>query len=143
MLLEKPGEVVTRDELRSELWCADTFVDFDVGLNTAVLILRNALGGSADSPRFIETLPRRGYRFAARVDGPVPATLHESTRSPTAGHQQEAIASPANATAEAVVPSLERPPPRKFWTAATLLAALLPFIPAFTSPRIRRPSFCS
>src|SRR5580692_6950112 len=77
MLLENPGEVVTRDELRNKLWSADTFVDFDVGLNNAVLRLRNVLGDSADSPRFIETLPRRGYRFIARVDTPAAAQVHE------------------------------------------------------------------
>ncbi len=141
MLLEKPGEVVTRDELRNKLWSADTFVDFDVGLNNAVLRLRNALGDSADSPRFIETLPRRGYRFVARVDGPVPATLHESTRSPTAGHQQEAIASPANATAEVVVPSLERPRARKIWTAGTVLAVLLALIAVLNVGGLRQRVF--
>jgi Tol biopolymer transport system component/DNA-binding winged helix-turn-helix (wHTH) protein len=65
MLLERPGELVTREELRSRLWPADTFVDFDHGLNAAVKRLRDALGDSADSPRFVETLARRGYRFLA------------------------------------------------------------------------------
>src|SRR5262245_32312639 len=64
-LLEKPGEVVTRDELRRRLWAADTFVDVDNGLNSAVNRLRTALGDSADSPRFVETVGRRGYRFLA------------------------------------------------------------------------------
>src|SRR5438445_3927256 len=69
VLLQRPGEVVTREELRSENWSADTFVDFDNSLNTAINKLREALGDSADNPRFIETLPRRGYRFIAPVDG--------------------------------------------------------------------------
>src|SRR5438552_7201946 len=69
VLLQRPGELVTREELRSESWPADTFVDFDNGLNTAINKLREALGDSADSPRFIETLPRRGYRFIAPVTG--------------------------------------------------------------------------
>ena len=69
VLLQRPGELVTREELRSENWPADTFVDFDNGLNTAINKLREALGDSADSPRFIETLPRRGYRFIAPVTG--------------------------------------------------------------------------
>ncbi|PYU37817.1 MAG: hypothetical protein DMG53_27620, partial [Acidobacteria bacterium] len=69
VLLQRPGEVVTREELRSQNWPADTFVDFDNSLNTAVNKLREALGDSADSPRFIETLPRRGYRFIAPVTG--------------------------------------------------------------------------
>src|SRR6202158_747702 len=69
MLLERRGEVVTREELRNRLWPADTFVDFDHGLNAAVKRLRDALGDSADLPIFIETLARRGYRFIAPVDG--------------------------------------------------------------------------
>jgi DNA-binding winged helix-turn-helix (wHTH) protein len=69
VLLQRPGEVVTREELRSQNWPADTFVDFDNSLNTAINKLREALGDSADKPRFIETLPRRGYRFIAPVDG--------------------------------------------------------------------------
>src|SRR5437588_4655940 len=69
VLLQRPGEVVTREELRSENWSADTFVDFDNSLNTAINKQREALGDSADNPRFIETLPRRGYRFIAPVTG--------------------------------------------------------------------------
>jgi TolB-like protein/DNA-binding winged helix-turn-helix (wHTH) protein/lipopolysaccharide biosynthesis regulator YciM len=68
ILLEQPGEVITRDELRERLWPGDTFVDFDHGLNNAVMRLREALGDSHDKPRFIETLPRRGYRFIAPVE---------------------------------------------------------------------------
>src|SRR6266436_6232789 len=69
VLLQRPGEVVTREELRNQNWPPDTFVDFDNSLNTAINKLREALGDSADSPRFIETLPRRGYRFLAPVTG--------------------------------------------------------------------------
>jgi DNA-binding winged helix-turn-helix (wHTH) protein len=68
MLLERPEEVVTREELQKKLWPADTFVDFERGLNRAINKLREALGDDADSPRFIETLPRRGYRFLAPVE---------------------------------------------------------------------------
>src|SRR5580693_8130676 len=68
-LLERPDEVVTREELRQKLWPAETFVDFEHGVNSAVARLRDLLGDSADSPRYIETLPRRGYRFIAPVDG--------------------------------------------------------------------------
>ena len=64
-LLDRPGELVTREELRQRLWPAETFVDFEHGLNAAVRRLRDALGDSADVPRFVETLPRRGYRFIA------------------------------------------------------------------------------
>jgi DNA-binding winged helix-turn-helix (wHTH) protein len=69
VLLQRPGEVVTREELRSQNWPPDTFVDFDNSLNTAINKLREALGDSADNPRFIETLPRRGYRLIAPVTG--------------------------------------------------------------------------
>jgi TolB-like protein/DNA-binding winged helix-turn-helix (wHTH) protein/Tfp pilus assembly protein PilF len=68
MLLERPGEVVTREELQKRLWPADTFVDFDRGLNRAVNKLRAGLGDNSESPHFIETLPRRGYRFIAPVE---------------------------------------------------------------------------
>ena len=68
-LLQRPGDVVTREELRSQIWPEDTFVDFDNSLNTAINKLREALGDSADNPHFIETLPRRGYRFLAPVRG--------------------------------------------------------------------------
>jgi cholera toxin transcriptional activator len=67
MLLEKSEEVVSRDELRERLWPSDTFVDFDHGLNTAINQVRSALGDSAANPKFIQTLPRRGYRFIAPV----------------------------------------------------------------------------
>ncbi len=66
-LLERPTEVVTREELRTRLWPSDTFVDFDHSLNTAINKLRDTLGDGASNPRFIETLPRRGYRFIAPV----------------------------------------------------------------------------
>jgi DNA-binding winged helix-turn-helix (wHTH) protein len=62
-LLERPGELVTRDELRNRLWPADTYVDFEHGLNAAIKRLRDALGDSADAPIYIETVPRRGYRL--------------------------------------------------------------------------------
>jgi cholera toxin transcriptional activator len=68
VLLERPSEVVTREELRQKLWPADTFVDFDHGLNTVINKLREVLSDSASNPRFIETLARRGYRFVAPVE---------------------------------------------------------------------------
>jgi len=83
LLLKRPGEVVTREEVRQALWPGDTFVDFDVGLNSAVKRLRDALSDSADSPRFVETLPRRGYRFIAPLETPPrspPATPEETPR---------------------------------------------------------------
>src|SRR4051812_11898294 len=67
LLLERPGEIVAREDIRQRLWTADTFVEFDDGLNTAIKKLRTALGDTAGNPRFIETIPRRGYRFIAPV----------------------------------------------------------------------------
>jgi Tol biopolymer transport system component/DNA-binding winged helix-turn-helix (wHTH) protein len=70
LLLQKRGEIVTREELRASLWPSDTFVDFDHGLNAAIKRLRDALGDSADNPRFVETLARRGYRFITPIKTP-------------------------------------------------------------------------
>jgi Tol biopolymer transport system component/DNA-binding winged helix-turn-helix (wHTH) protein len=70
ILLEQPGQVVTREQLQSRLWPADTFVDFEHGLNTAINKLRQALSDDPDNPRFVETLPKRGYRFIAPVSNP-------------------------------------------------------------------------
>lgn len=78
LLLEHPGEVVTREELREKLWPAHTFVDFDRSLNKAMTKLRAALGDSADSPRYVETIPRHGYRFLAPVYLPPSEAAHES-----------------------------------------------------------------
>src|SRR5258708_30147684 len=81
VLLKRPGEVVTREEVRKPLWPGATFVDFDVGLNSAVKRLRDALSDSAESPRFVETLPRRGYRFIAPLE-PSPGALPATPEAP-------------------------------------------------------------
>jgi len=101
MLLEHPGDVVMREELQKRLWPADTFVDFDHGLNKAINKIRDALSDSADSPRFVETVARRGYRFLAEVRvvdspplrGPEPATDTQAkdradVSGESAGHRQ-------------------------------------------------------
>lgn len=82
LLLEHPGEVVTREDLCRAIWPAGTFVEADVGLDAAIHKLRSALGDSAESPRLVETLPRRGYRFIAAVEAVVPAEEHASTPAP-------------------------------------------------------------
>lgn len=82
-LASRPGEVVTRDELRARLWDASTFVDAEAGLNTAIAKLREALGDSADAPKFIETLPKRGYRFIASVQGPAVVQGPTGVQGPT------------------------------------------------------------
>jgi TolB-like protein/Tfp pilus assembly protein PilF len=82
LFLERPGQVVTREELRRRLWPGEVFVDFDNNLNSAIARLREALGDSADHPRFIETLPKRGYRFLAEVSEP--HQVPETARRPSA-----------------------------------------------------------
>jgi DNA-binding winged helix-turn-helix (wHTH) protein/tetratricopeptide (TPR) repeat protein/TolB-like protein len=97
LLLDHPGEVVTRDELRQKLWPAHTFVDFDRSLNKAMTKLRAALGDSADSPRYVETIPRHGYRFLAQV-----RSHHEELESPIAAEKylsDERMESPAKPVA--------------------------------------------
>ncbi|MBZ5625781.1 MAG: winged helix-turn-helix domain-containing protein [Acidobacteriia bacterium] len=81
-LIERPREVVTRDELQKRLWSGGIVVDFDSGLNKAINRVREALGDDADNPRFIETVPQRGYRFLAQVESPVPAEPPSSTSAP-------------------------------------------------------------
>jgi DNA-binding winged helix-turn-helix (wHTH) protein len=76
MLLKRPSEIVTREELQKRLWPEDTFVDFDLSLNSAVKKLRQALSDDSENPRFIETLYRRGYRFIGPVNG---SSLHSAT----------------------------------------------------------------
>jgi TolB-like protein/DNA-binding winged helix-turn-helix (wHTH) protein/Tfp pilus assembly protein PilF len=104
-LLSRPGEVISREELRGVLWASDTFGDFDIGLNSAVRKLREALDDSADNPRFVETLPRRGYRFIAPVSLPAvePAAVAMqpmAAPSAVARDPESVVAVPA----EAIVP---------------------------------------
>src|SRR5438552_3062823 len=73
MLARRSGEVVTRKEIREQIWSEETFVDFDQGLNFCIRQIREALGDDAEAPRFIETLPRRGYRFLMPTEGGDPA----------------------------------------------------------------------
>jgi cholera toxin transcriptional activator len=102
LLLERPGDVVTREELRQKLWPADTFVDFDHSLNTAVNKLRETLGDSASSPRYIETLARRGYRFI----GPLQTEASQSGSGAK-------VSSAADSSAAPLHPELEVPIPRR------------------------------
>jgi len=108
-LLENAGRVVTRDDLRQKVWPADTFVDFDHSLNTAVNKIRESLGDSATSPRFVETLARRGYRFIAPVDG---MDSEGDTRATTPPTQVAFAATPAAAN-EILHPELHVPFPRR------------------------------
>jgi DNA-binding winged helix-turn-helix (wHTH) protein len=87
LLLERPGEVITREEFEKRLWPEDTFVDFDHSLNTAIKKLRQALGDDKKKPRFVETLPKRGYRFIGDLDraaSPVPSETRAASEPPVA-----------------------------------------------------------
>jgi TolB-like protein/DNA-binding winged helix-turn-helix (wHTH) protein/Tfp pilus assembly protein PilF len=107
LLLARPGDLVTREEARQALWPGDTFVDFDVGLNSAVKRLRDALDDSAEEPRFVETLPRRGYRFIASVESPPfpppPPTATEVPARPGRELQFSRMAPPLTALAVVLV----------------------------------------
>jgi cholera toxin transcriptional activator len=105
VLLERAGEVVTREELQQKLWTSDTFVDFDHSLNTAINRVREVLGDSASSPRYVETLARRGYRFIAPVQS-------DSLQAPEV-RVAEASGSPVQQEAPALHPELEVPIPHR------------------------------
>jgi TolB-like protein/DNA-binding winged helix-turn-helix (wHTH) protein/Tfp pilus assembly protein PilF len=122
-LLERGADLVTRENLRLRLWPADTFVDFDHGLNNAINRLREALNDSADAPRFIETLPRRGYRFIAPVETSPAVTPVASIHSSSA---QQPIAPPGPPMA-AEVPGEDRGHTalQKLWVAAAVFAAVI------------------
>jgi DNA-binding winged helix-turn-helix (wHTH) protein len=106
LLLDRPGQIVTREELQRQLWPADTFVDFDRGLNKAINRLRDALGDSADAPRFIETIPKRGYRFVGAVEPP----------------RTDSVVDVAPATEQR--PSGDPRPPSRAWIGAVVVAGL-------------------
>jgi TolB-like protein/DNA-binding winged helix-turn-helix (wHTH) protein/Flp pilus assembly protein TadD len=123
-LLESPSEVVTREALRRRLWPQNTYVDFDHSLNIAINKLRDALGDSADNPRFIETLPRRGYRFLAPVQIAAAQPSPAEAEKPQAGSRP----SPAPAPSAAAV-SLPAPHPQHIagrpWVRGIILAVLI------------------
>ena len=117
-LLERAGEVVTREELQEKLWPSDTFVDFDHSLNTAINKVREALGDSASSPRYVETLARRGYRFIAPVQGPLAARAEKESRvtGNDAANKVSAHVDTAATLPPAFHPELEVPIPRRALT---------------------------
>ncbi len=131
-LLESPGELVTREELHRKLWPADTFVNFEHGLNAAVKRLRQALNDSADNPRFVETLPRRGYRFiapihAVDVSGDVPAVTTAPAVTEVPGTQdlpETKDHDPADLSEKTVVFADQRWPRAWKTSGVALLAAL-------------------
>ena len=132
LLLERAGEVVTREELQQKLWPSDTFVDFDHSLNTAINKVREVLGDSASSPRYVETLARRGYRFIAPVQAPaqIGAPSDTSTAHGGAGAELHSTTSTGSSDfplpAAALHPDLEVPIPRRVLTRG--LFALIQFM---------------
>jgi len=130
MLLEHPGEVVTREELKSKLWPFDTFVDFDVGLNSAVKKLRDALSDSAEIPRYVETLPRRGYRFIGSLSNASTSKAEPAAGVP--GRVIEEKSSAASEEAETKVPAVSGPRSRwMLWAPAAALVGLLVLLVGF------------
>jgi DNA-binding winged helix-turn-helix (wHTH) protein len=130
-LLQRPGEIVSREELRSLLWSDDTFVDFETGLNTVVKRLRDALGDSADNPTFIETLPRRGYRFIGQVERIERTAAKDSAQS----------------TKEREQPDRRAGVRRKFrfylWTGAAAVFTGAAFLTVYVMPRPARPPYAN
>jgi len=147
ILLEQRGAVVTREDLRKRLWSDDTFVDFDHSLNTAIMRLREALSDSSDNPRFIETLPRHGYRFIAPVEEVAP---------PEQARQIDGVNAPAPESQSAAAdsgsvspPSLEEVPPqpktkqiplRRAVVLGGLLVAVVSILLAVSVRYVRNPS---
>lgn len=149
LLVQCPGELVSREKLRERLWPADTFVDFDHGLNAAVNRLREALGDTAEEPRFIETLPRRGYRFIAALKE-LEAVSESAVHSGFAVAEEPPVVPIEHPAGEAGVTSQARPGLRKFWIVVLALAAAFAIVLGLnlrawrerlltrsTSPRIR------
>src|SRR5271154_278264 len=96
MLIDNAGEVVTRDEVCRALWRADTFVDFDHSVAAAVNKIREALNDSAENPRFVETVPKRGYRFIGKIKAEAPAGMAVARPTPAAGRPVAVVAVPTS-----------------------------------------------
>ena len=132
ILLERPGEVIAREELQKKLWPADTFVDFDHGLNKAINKIREALGDSAESPRFVETVARRGYRFLAdvRTADAVPVRSPEPTPQPHPAADAHDRQNPGGRLA-----TLTRLLPPRAWKISTFV--LLALLASFAASKLR------
>jgi cholera toxin transcriptional activator len=133
LLLERAGQVVTREELRQKLWPSDTFVDFDHSLNTAINKVREALGDSAASPRYVETLARRGYRFIA----PVQEAAQNDPGSLTATSAMPASMQAASAAPTALHPELEVPIPHRGLTRGLFVLIQMMYLAFYLAALIR------
>ncbi|MGA7906107.1 MAG: winged helix-turn-helix domain-containing protein, partial [Candidatus Sulfotelmatobacter sp.] len=126
LLLERPGQLVTREEIRQKLWAQDTFVEFDDALNTAVRKLRAALNDSADNPRFLETVPRRGYRFVAPVTLPPPQQQVGQGLAPAVSLADPASSSQEKFPAGTIPPT--SPPEKIIWRRPVLFVCAAVFV---------------
>ena len=145
LLLERPGQLVTREQLRSELWTQSTFVDFDAGLNAAIRRLRDALNDSPDTPRYIETLPRHGYRFIAPVQE-LPETPPVASPPPVSTRAAQSVSPAGHAEAIGTKDNLSTAPPESNWRLfipAIVVAAVLLLVVALKSESARRRFFVS
>jgi DNA-binding winged helix-turn-helix (wHTH) protein len=136
MLLEQPGQIVTREELRKKLWPTDTFVDFEHGLDAAINKLRRALGDPTDNPRFVETLPRRGYRFIAQVEPHHPLTPSSERR----GAKGDSPPGSGGGQGVVVEGAIHQSPLRRHWVAAVaggLAVAVVAVLFAFNVAGLR------
>ena len=129
-LLENPGKLVSRDELRRRLWSADTFVEFDNSLKVAVKKLRDALGDDADNPRFVETIPRLGYRFLAPVvvsaeEVPAKAAAGSGLTNPSSCSSLSSLSTLSRESAPGQTKRPSGAPERNLRRVAGLVAALL------------------
>ena len=133
VLVEHAGEVVTREELHSRLWPADTFVDFDHGLNNAVARIREVLDDSSETPRYVETLPRRGYRFIAPVADTPPATVSPPISKPKISPAPEVTS--VDSTAPAILIAPKRFASARLWVLLGAAAVLALFAVTFLLSR--------
>jgi len=127
MLLERPGEIVTREEVRQRLWPENTFVEFDNSLGVAIRKVRDSLNDEAEAPRYVETVPRRGYRFVAPVTVLPPESLIPAKplpETPTTAPVAR-VSAPENAPAPATVLKIQSERSRRYWIAAALVLAIV------------------
>jgi TolB-like protein/DNA-binding winged helix-turn-helix (wHTH) protein/Tfp pilus assembly protein PilF len=150
ILLEHRGEMVTREQLQHRLWPSDTFVDFDHSLNTAVMRLREALSDSSENPRFIETLPRRGYRFLAPVEEksslvsePTPVQTAEVGLSLSADAKVDSPSPVLLPAFQAIAAKLEKRVQRPLLVTVTLSVLAIVLASAFAFRFLKRPSLAS
>jgi len=143
LLLERAGEIVTREELRQKLWTSDTFVDFDHSLNTAINKVREVLGDSASSPRYVETLARRGYRFIAPVQeaqtaqASTPASGEDSGSPSTSSELSSRQPAESRLSDSAVHPELEIPIPHRGLTRALFALVQVMYLAFYLSALFR------